>query len=499
MAAPSSQPPRPDDVPDRSQVLALFTAVMLPMFLAAVDQTLLATATPRIALEMGGLNDTSWIAIGYLLAATVMAPIHGRLGDRYGRRGALLAALALFGAGSLGCGLAHTMGSLIGARVVQGLGGGGLMVLSQALIGELVAPRHRPRYQGYFATVFTAASVGGPVIGGFVVNHASWRWLFLVNLPLCLLALWRVGRLPRAAPSAFRHAPFDPWGVLLFVLTACSALLWASLIGHRFAWLSVPSAALLGTALAGGVMLLRQQRRHPAPFLPLDIARVPGAVWLCLSALCFAGCLFALVFLLPIYLQWGQGVSAANSGLQLLPLTGGLVLGSLLNGRATLRSGVVTQLPPYGFGLAALALLVLGLAPAPWLTPTAMAACGLGFGTVMPSAQLGLQLLAGQSRLGRAAALLSLSRSCGAALGTAVFSGLAFALLHVTPASPGLAETLPALSLAELPPARLMHAFQTVFLVLAGLCLLAAWMARQIPVLSVDEPPGVQDLAQELA
>ena len=152
---------------------ALFSAVMLPMFMAAVDQTLLAAATPRIARDLGGLADTSWIAVGYLLAATITAPLYGRMGDRFGRRNVLLGALAVFVLGSLACGVAPTMWTLIAARVLQGLGGGGLMVLSQALIGELVLPAERPRYQGYFAAVFTVSSVGGPVVGGFVVNHGD--------------------------------------------------------------------------------------------------------------------------------------------------------------------------------------------------------------------------------------------------------------------------------------------------------------------------------------
>nr|WP_239027421.1 MFS transporter [Ramlibacter algicola] len=146
------------------------------MFLAAVDQTLLAAATPRIARDLGGLADTSWIAVGYLLAATIVAPVYGRLGDRYGRRNVLFGALAMFVLGSLACGLAPTMHTLIAARVLQGLGGGGLMVLCQALIGELVSPAERPKYQGYFAAVFTVSSVGGPVIGGVVANHGDWRW-----------------------------------------------------------------------------------------------------------------------------------------------------------------------------------------------------------------------------------------------------------------------------------------------------------------------------------
>jgi len=195
--------PQPSEHPTgpTTSFAALFSAVMLPMFMAAIDQTLLATATPRIAAELGGLTDTAWIAVGYLLASTIAAPLYGRMGDRFGRRNVMLVALAIFVAGSLSCALAANMPMLIGSRVLQGLGGGGLMVLSQALIGELVPPWERPRYQGYFALVFTTSSVSGPLLGGFVVNHGDWRWLFLANLPLGAFAAWRVARLPRPPRS----------------------------------------------------------------------------------------------------------------------------------------------------------------------------------------------------------------------------------------------------------------------------------------------------------
>src|SRR5204863_5259709 len=166
----------------RAEFLNLFAAVFLPMFMAAVDQTLLATATPAIAESLGGLRDSSWIAVGYLLASATIVPLYGRLGDLRGRRNMLLVALGVFALGSAACGLAQSLPQLVAARVLQGLGGGGLMVLSQALIGELVPPRERARFQGYFALVFTAASVTGPVVGGIVVSNASWRWLFLANL-----------------------------------------------------------------------------------------------------------------------------------------------------------------------------------------------------------------------------------------------------------------------------------------------------------------------------
>ena len=476
MPAVDAQLPTKDHAP--ATFGALFSAVMLPMFMAAVDQTLLAAATPRIARDLGGLADSSWIAVGYLLAATITAPLYGRMGDRFGRRNVLLVALGMFVLGSLACTLAPSMYTLIAARVLQGLGGGGLMVLCQALIGELVAPADRPRYQGYFAAVFTVSSVGGPVVGGLVVNHGDWRWLFLVNLPLGLLAAWRVATLPRPARSSVRDKPYDPAGVLLFAVCAASALLWFSLAGHRFALLSVWSIALAAIALVTGSVLAWQQKRHPFPFLPLDILRIPGVGWVCLSVIGFSGTMFALVFLLPIYLQVGQQSSAAAAGLQLLPLTLGMVVGSTFNGRysaATKRSGV---LPPFGLGAASLALFAMALLPPSQVTMTvASAICGIGFGTVMPSAQIATQMLAGRERLGSAAALISLTRSTGAALGTAAFGGLAFTLLNVNAGGSEGATV----RIDNLAPGQVQHAFHLVFGAVAAYAALAAFAATRAP------------------
>jgi EmrB/QacA subfamily drug resistance transporter len=468
--------------PARSSFAALFSAVMLPMFMGAVDQTLLVTATPRIATELGGLADTSWIAAGYLLAATITAPLYGRLGDRFGRRNVMLAALTVFVLGSLACALAPTLYLLIAARVLQGLGGGGLMVLSQALIGELVPPWDRPRYQGYFAMIFTTSSVGGPLIGGFVVHHGDWRWLFLANLPLGLLAFWRVRRLPKPHPSAARHAPYDPVGFVLFVLCASSALLWFGQVGHRFPLVSTASALFAATALVAGIVLARQQRRHPHPFLPLGILRLPGVPWVVASVVGFAATMFALLFLLPIYVQVARHVNALDAGLQLLPLTGGIVVGSTLNGRYSTRTGTSGKLAPWGLGAAALAVLALALLPpVPWLITAAAAVCGVGFGTVMPSAQLATQILAGRERLGAAAALLSLTRSVGATIGTAAFGGLAFILLQPPPGS----STGAGLQLQALDPARVEHAFHMVFGVLAVFAGLAALAAARAPCMDL--------------
>src|SRR5438094_8223115 len=250
----------------RAQFLQLFVAVFLPMFMAAVDQTLLATATPAIAATLGGLRDTSWIAVGYLLASATIVPVYGRLGDLRGRREMLLAALGVFTLGSAACGAAQSLPQLLAARMLQGLGGGGLMVLSQALIGELVPPRERARFQGYFATVFTAASIGGPVIGGIVVSHVSWRWLFFANLPLAAFAAWRLLRLPRGMAHERPAAKADVAGHILFAIGAVSALFWFTSVGHRFAWASGASLAPVAAAALAPRAPGCPQRRRASPF-----------------------------------------------------------------------------------------------------------------------------------------------------------------------------------------------------------------------------------------
>jgi predicted MFS family arabinose efflux permease len=293
-----------------------------------------------------------------------------------------------------------------------------------------------------------------------------------------------VSRLPQSTHLALRGTPTDPWGLLLFVVTAISALLWFSLAGHRFHWLSATSLLLIALSLGAGWVLLRQQRTHPSPFLPLDLLRLPGVGWICGTVVVFAASMFALVFLLPIHLQLGHGANASDAGLQMLPLTVGLVVGSTINGRITARTAMPTRTPPFGLAMAALALGALALAPAsPWTLDIAAAVVGLGFGTVMPSAQLSTQVLAGRGRLGAASALLSVTRSLGASLGTAAFGGLAFALLHVVPGGEGASATT---SVSSLSPAALSQSFHIVYGCLAVFVGFGAWLASRVPPVHLE-------------
>jgi len=490
---PSRSPPvPPDPTPadpapsfDRARFRRLFVAVMVPMFLAAVDQTMLATATPVISRELGGLRDTSWLAVAYLLASVIMVPLYGRLGDRYGRRRVLSVAIAVFAVGSLACGAAPTLPLLVAARVVQGLGGGGLMTLSQALIGEVVAPRLRARNQSYFAIIFALASVGGPVIGGLVVHHASWRWLFLVNLPLCAIAFWRLRKM---LGDDRRHAAAgrpDALGIVVFALVAATALVWLSSAGHHFAWTSATSAVLVTAAIGFAVALVRIERRAERPFLPLELLALPSVRYAVLTVIAFASAMFALVFYLPVYLQLALHSNPAESGLLLLPLTAGIVGGSALTGRIIVHTGRPTAIPSVGLGVAALSLLGLALLPPTqaFLIGLEITA-GLGLGSVMSVMQIVTQVAAGPARLGAAASTISLARTLGSSIGAAAFGALIYGLIGGAPVIATARTTVE--------DARIERAFDIAFLAAAGLCLAAAWAASRVPALRFDREQGVQ-------
>lgn len=422
---------------DRRTLLAVVGAVMLPMLMAALDQSILVTATPAIAHDFGDLRDTAWISIAYLMAVTVMIPLYGRLGDRHGRRRVLRVALAVFGVGSLACAAAPNMAALIAARTLQGLGGGGLMVMSQALVGEVVAPIERPRIQTYLASVFMVSSVGGPLLGGFVVVHADWRWLFIGNLPLIAVAITRLNRMPPARQfvasdaTAARSRALDWIGAALFAVATSATLAWVNLGGHRWPWASPVSAALIAFAIVVWFVLIRRERAAAAPFLPLELLRRAAIRATAATVVCMAGALFGLTYLLPLYLQLGRGVDASQSGALLLPLTVGILIGAIASGRWVARSQLAGRLPRFGLALAAVALALMALFE-PDLHGTALlcAVAGMGLGTVMPNAQIVLQLVAGRANLGIAAATVSLSRAVGATLGTAIFSALFFTLLY---------------------------------------------------------------------
>lgn len=473
----------------------VFPSIMLPMFLAAIDGTIVATALPAIAGSLGEVERVSWVVVSYLLATTIAAPVYGRLGDALGRRRMMFTALGLFVAASVGCALAPTILWLAAARVLQGFGGGGLMTLSQALVGEVVPPRERGRYQGYTATVFMSASTFGPVAGGWLTQHFGWQSVFWINLPFGLLALALVFRLPARAVSSTRLR-FDFIGLALFSLTIAPLLL-ALEEAQKFDVSALPYAAVL-MALATGslILLVRQQVRTRSPLLPVTLLR-QEAIWRTTLLASFTGAtIVSLVTFLPIYLQIVRGTTPSDTGLRMLPLTAFIAVGSMITGQIITRTGRAAVVPSIGQPVLTVLLLALAfLAPMlslgqlPWLFFLIALACG----TAMPVVQTMVQMLAGARQLGTASAAVQFSRSIGSAIGTAIVGAVLFGTLAATDSEAAtlfarLVQVGPS-ALSSLAPERLVvvqseigRAFRAAFVAIACFPALGAFMAWTMPV-----------------
>jgi len=415
----------------RGLFMRVFPSICLPMFLAAVDGTIVATALPAIAGTLGDVERVSWIVVSYLMATTIAAPVYGRLADALGRKRLLFLALAVFMLASAACALAPTLLWLTAARVLQGFGGGGLMTLSQALVGESVPPRERGRYQGYLASIFMVSSTFGPVAGGWLTQHFGWRSVFLINLPIGILAAALATRLPNRVPPQARIR-FDWIGLVLFSGFVV-ALLLALERGQRLSAAAIPAiAGLVALAVASLWLLLRQERRTSMPLIPVALLRLP-AIWRAdAMGACVGAIIVSCVTFMPIYLQVVRGASPGTVGFLLLPLTVGIAFGSLLTGRMIARTGKTAVFPSFGLisVTGCLVFLALGawLLPTIWL-PAVFLLLSMSLGTAMPVVQTTVQMVAGSKNLGAASASVQFSRSIGAALGTALVGAILFAVL----------------------------------------------------------------------
>jgi EmrB/QacA subfamily drug resistance transporter len=479
----------------RALFFTLFPSIMLPMFMAAVDQTIVATALPAIAGSLGDVERVSWVVVSYLVATTIAAPVYGRLGDVLGRRRLLFVALGLFVTASLACALAPTVLLLTAARVLQGLGGGGLMTTSQALVGEVVPPRERGRYQGYLASIFVASSTFGPVAGGWLTQQFGWPSVFLINLPLGLCAAVLALRLPNTAGTGGR-LQFDFAGVVLFA-GFITPLLVALERLQQFDLASLPVVALLiAVSIASLLLLLRQERRAASPLLPLHLLR-QSAIWRCdLMAACVGAMLVGMVTFVPIWLQVVRGIGPSQVGLMLLPMTAGIAFGSMFTGRMMAITQRTAIFPSIGLAITISALLVLAFA-APHLSnvavPILFVIYSVSVGTAMPVVQLTVQLVAGRANLGAAAASVQFSRSVGAAFGTAAVGAVLFAVLAATDRGtatmfaemvergPVAMNALDAAHRAVV-SAEIRDAFRSAFLAIAAIGGLGLTMAWTIPL-----------------
>jgi EmrB/QacA subfamily drug resistance transporter len=435
----------------------IFGALMLVMLLASLDQTIVSTALPTIVGEFGGLAHLSWIVTAYLLATTIVTPLYGKLGDLFGRKIVLQAAILLFLAGSALCGLSQSMGQLIGFRALQGLGGGGLIVVTMAAIGDIFSPRERGRYQGLFGGIFGLSTVLGPLIGGFFVEHLSWRWIFYVNLPLGLIAVTIIG-LAFTAPSP-RHRPsIDIAGASLLAVTLTALILLTSLGGHVVAWGSPQALGLAAGTVAGLAAFIAVERRSAEPILPLHLFGNRVFVIACAVGFIVGLAMFGSVTFMPMYLQVVKAVSPTTAGLALTPMMAGVLVTSIASGQIISRIGHYRPFPIAGTAVMAVGLFLLatlGVGTSTWTAGGYMLVLGLGLGLVMQVLVLAVQNAVDYRDLGVATSGTTLFRSIGGSIGVSLFGAIFTATLTAN-----LAGRLPAG--AALPAATAPDAIQAL-------------------------------------
>lgn len=476
----------------------LFPALMLAMLLAALDQTIVSTALPTIVGELGGFDQLSWVVTSYLLTSTVVVPLYGKFGDLYGRKVVLQVAIGIFLAGSVLCGLAQDMTQLILMRALQGLGGGGLLVVTMAAIGDVIPPAERGRYQGLFVGTYGLATVVGPLLGGFLVDHLSWRWIFYVNLPLGVISLLVIATAFHPHVRHVKHR-IDYWGAGWLTLALSCLILFTTEGGTVLPWSSPQLWFILGFAVVGAIGFVYEESVAEEPIIPLGLFRHRTFLLSCLIGLFVGAALFGSTTFLPLYLQVVKGVSPTGAGLQLLPLMGGVLVSSMVSGRVISRIGRYRMFPITGTFIATIALLLLGTLRDD--TPLAViyayaALLGLGLGMVMQVLILATQNSVDMRLLGVATSGVTLFRSIGGSLGVSVFGaifsdGLASRLGGAVTQGPhGMGPD----ALNKLPPAEhtaYVHAFgsslHTVYHVAAAVIAIAfvlAWGMRDVPLRS---------------
>ncbi|WP_079404845.1 MFS transporter [Streptomyces sp. 3211] len=433
------------------EVLVSIGALLLGLLIAALDQTIVSTALPTIVSDLGGMAHLSWVVTAYMLAATAATPLWGKLGDQYGRKRLFQYAIVLFLIGSALCGLAQDMPQLIGFRALQGLGGGGLIVLSMAIVGDIVPPRERGKYQGLFGGVFGATSVLGPLLGGLFVDNLSWRWVFYINLPIGLVALVVIAAVLHIPKRSAKHT-IDYLGTFLIACVATCLVLVASL-GATWGW---GSARIIGVAVLGAVLLavfLLVERKAVEPVLPLGLFRIRTFTLCSVISFVVGFAMFGAMVYLPTFLQVVQGVSPTMSGVHMLPMVIGMLISSTVSGQIVSRTGRWKVFPIAGTGVTAIGLLLLHQlhrTSSTWEMSIYFFVFGAGLGLVMQVLVLVVQNSVSYADLGVATSGATFFRSIGASFGVAIFGTvftnqlddkLATALAGVTlPAGAGIAQ-----------------------------------------------------------
>lgn len=486
--ARSSAEPTADDTVagavDVRRVRLVLAGLVVAMLMASLDQTILSTALPTIVAELDGVRRMSWVITAYTLAATVVMPFYGRIGDLVGRKPVFLAAIALFLLGSVIGGLAGSMPVLVAGRFVQGLGGGGLIITAQALIADVVPPRQRGRYLGLMGAVFAVSSVAGPLLGGYFTEVAGWRWCFWINLPLGVAALVVAARVLERPARPVRRPRLDWAGMALLAVAVTAVVLLGGWAGHTYAWRSpqIIGLAVLVLVSAGGFVAV--ERRTAEPVLPLGLLRRRVFVLATTAGLLLAICMFAAISYLPTFLQRVGGHTPSAAGLLMLPLMGGVLVASIVSGQIVARTGTYKPFPVAGLTLTGATLLAMSTMDASTSVVTTsllLAALGTGIGLTMQILVLIVQNDVAHALVGTATAANNVFREIGASLGITVVGTLFTARLGAR------------LAAGEAEPVAYAEALTPVLGWLSPLCLVAVVLVlalRPAPLRTTnDDPP----------
>jgi EmrB/QacA subfamily drug resistance transporter len=484
---------------EQPRVRLIFVALLLVLLLAALDQTIVSTALPTIVGDLGGIAHLSGVVTAYLLASTITGPLYGKLGDLYGRKKVLQSAIVLFLIGSVLCGIAQSMTQLIAFRALQGLGAGGLMVVTLAVVGDIIPPRERGRYQGYFGAVFGLSTVIGPLLGGFFVDNLSWRWIFYVNLPVGAVALSVIATAFHTREVHTRHA-MDYLGAALLAGALAAIVLFTSLGGTTWAWSSPEVIGLIVLSVVLVPAFLYVESRAEEPILPLSL--FSNHTFSLTSAIGFivGFALFGAITYLPLYLQVTKGSSPTVSGLQLTPLMAGVLVTSIASGQLISRLGRYRMFPIAGTALMVVAMFLLAqlhTETSTWVAAVYACILGLGLGMVMQVLVLAVQNSVDLSVMGVATSGSTLFRQVGGSIGVALFGTIFASRVHVElanrlPRGAHIPKTINPAGIKHLPERSheaFTHAFSAalhpVFFTAAAFALAAfalTWFLREVPL-----------------
>jgi EmrB/QacA subfamily drug resistance transporter len=410
---------------DHAAIRAIMLGIMLAMFLSALEQTIVAPALATIGRTLGDVENLSWVVTAYLLANTVATPLFGKLSDIHGRRRMMLVAIVIFIVGSVACALAPNMPALIAARALQGIGGGGILPIAHTVIGDMVTPRERPRYQSYTSIMFMAASIIGPVVGGVLTDYVHWTMIFWINLPMGLLALWMTDRALKKLPRHDRPHRLDVLGALLMVGAALALMLAMTWGGTRYGWASAPILGLLGGSVLLWLLFVWRVARAPEPFIPLSILRAPILAATTAAGFFSVGVIIGLTIFLPVYFELVLGFSPSGSGTALIVFLAAATIGSFFAGRLMIQLTHYKLVPAVGLVLGIVMLAVFAWKPGGL---SLAEVCGLltvggaGLGVMYPVTTTIVQNSVVPHQLGTATGALNFARQLGGAIIVAAFA-----------------------------------------------------------------------------